>query len=457
MVLGMINFLQKHFPESSFNGRLHLGSRTYSRPAVMPISTFDYDSIYSVIRSFSFFDNSDYYITANAVHGVRRLQDDLFSLHNIVIDIDCHGDILSSERDLLINSLIFRLNHDVFGNELEVPTSIVFTGRGLQLWWAIEGISFRFKQFYRELVSNYCQILTDFLEMSVFDDLSLFSVDAVASKNLVGFYRLPETYNTKTGAKVKYTSCETSYTLMGLFEKQKTCNSSISSAIISEKHIPKQASFTIESFTDLSEKRIHALYMLRDLRNSDIGNEERNNFCFMVYNTLVPIYGHRISFSQMRVFNDGFKKPMSENELNCVISTSKKKNGYHYSNSKFIDFLGISDLEAQDIGLYYTKDVSYVSKKNKVRLSAKMTKNERDLDVLEMFKSGKNISAISRDMGISQPTVSKILKSNNAGTPKVDKEQVQNLLIAGFSLVDIASKYNCSTKTIQRIKNQIFM
>ena len=75
------------------------------------------------------------------------------TLHNIVIDIDCHKyGISKKDRDNEIEKCEVYLR-ELFDNSLELPSpnTIVKTGRGLQLWWAIKPLSAaKLKNIYKE-------------------------------------------------------------------------------------------------------------------------------------------------------------------------------------------------------------------------------------------------------------------------------------------------------------------
>ena len=76
----------------------------------------------------------NYYVTANGrKKRGKRNEKNLFTLHNIVIDIDCHKyGISKKDRDNEIEKCEVYLR-ELFDNSLELPSpnTIVKTGRGL--------------------------------------------------------------------------------------------------------------------------------------------------------------------------------------------------------------------------------------------------------------------------------------------------------------------------------------
>lgn len=92
-----------------------------------------------------------------------------------------------------------------------------------------------------------------------------------------------------------------------------------------------------------------------------------------------------------------------------------------------------------------------------------MNKSEEYKDiVIELYNKGISITKISISLGISQPTVSKILKTNNIPIRKdnyqklaIDEVEVNNLYSQGLSTYDIAKKLNCSDESIRKLIRQV--
>jgi hypothetical protein len=82
-----------------------------------------------------------------------------------------------------------------------MPNSIVRTGRGVQLWWAIlpcyggadYGISlYHHNKIKSTFISHIARLIEEYGE-----ELEGLDVDRGASSNPVGYFRLPGSYNTK--------------------------------------------------------------------------------------------------------------------------------------------------------------------------------------------------------------------------------------------------------------------
>lgn len=477
VVLLFLDFVSAHFPSSCFNGRIQIACRGRSGYGFLPAVTADYSSILSSLNELYYSPTSDYYVTANSFSGVHRCFDDLFSLHNIVIDIDSHGHSVGN-LDVL-DWVSWRFMHDFDDFDLPVPTSIVVTGRGIQLWWAIKGVSVKLKPFYDEVLNFFIQKIQEFLCSSSLLGLGfLFEVDLSASRNAIGYFRLPFTMNTLVGRRVTF---DTNGTLYDLFELYSTfCKDGKRTGALSASNfnpgegvrsveilnpncppekfdliLRKDTWVSSENYTgrdhlSLIERRLKAFYALRDLRDLPKGQEERNNFCFMVYNVLVSVYGHNMAFEQLLKFNQGFYEPMSERELNIVIITSKKKGGYLYSTAKICEFLGITEAEAQKIGLSSSLDGALQGKVKKKAISL-AKKNARNEDILSLYDKGQTNAKIAKELGISVPTVSKVVLASRRSQKDMREEAVLQYLKGGKTHGEIAKLCDCSTKTVQRI------
>ena len=133
-------WLDLHFPaDSSFNGRIFLAYRRKDGNGIYDLSRRNIGELSSFVEEMHVSRNMDYYITANSMCGVRRVTEDVFGLHNIVIDIDCHTE---GHSPALLADFIWRCSRDLWSTgDCPEPNSIVFSGRGVQLWWALEPAS----------------------------------------------------------------------------------------------------------------------------------------------------------------------------------------------------------------------------------------------------------------------------------------------------------------------------
>lgn len=416
-------WLDIHFGDTSFNGRVVIGHRK-NGGGIYTMTARPLTELKSYVRMIHVSNHLDYYITANTVSGVTRRESGLFGLQNIVIDIDCHDDSKIRYVSELVQSFIWRAKRDLWDtNTIPMPNSIVRSGRGVQLWWALVpcygGSDYGTSRYHYDKIKNNFMDHIECLLSEYSDDLAGLEVDRGASSNPVGYFRLPCTYNTK--AK-KYGSLEILHTerydqreLTLLDPPDLGEEETISTA----KVIPLLSSDipVLKNFHSTGAKRVIQLINLRNLRSNNVGAETRNNFNFAVYNALRMTYGHEDAMVRLRSYNAGFNQPMTEDELeNCVV-TAQKLGGYKYTNEKLIELLDVTPEEQAAIGLYpfagKYRPWNY-SKPNASRdATRKALKNDRDTKIVTMVKSGLSQAEVARQLGIGKNTVGRVMKKHN--------------------------------------------
>lgn len=462
--LDLLKWFETHYAPSSFDGRFQIGYRKKNATALLPLVTNDRNDLEEFLGNMFIRPDYDYYITANAVSGVNRKSEGLFSFHNIVIDIDCHSFL---QNDLYgyhhaVEEFIWRFQRDW---DLPLPSSIVETGRGVQLWWAIMPVYKKCKPYLDEVRDKFILAIEEILDE--YSDLAVFEVDKTASCNDVGYFRLPFSFNTKVNKQVEVESLGDNerYVLQDLVEavkiwdKQRVSDESGSSNLDKAfiENFSTHEIFLLKDIQTLAFFRIKQLILLRKIRNSAINDESRNNLNFLVYNALLPAMGEDLAWVKLLSFNNGFKIPMSIKELEAVIVSAKEKGGYKYSNVKIIEFLGITPEEQEKIGLYAPKNQGVVrfSQHPSRDASRSLAKESRDASIRELGKSGLNQKEISEKLAISPATVSKVL--DKRVSKQQQKEQAEQALLEGKTIAETVLLSGLSRSTIKRIvdKNKV--
>jgi hypothetical protein len=412
-----------HFGDTSFNGRAFIGRRKKDTVGVFNHLRCTLTSIKSKLAEMDVSPDYDYYITANTVHGIKRRQEDLFGLQNIVLDVDCHEDgyTLQYIKDLC-QRFIRRFKRDLWDTGvIPTPNSIVLTGRGMQFWWAIKpcyGGKGYHKSLYfhriikRNLMGHVKQLLGEYEE-----ELDGLTLDGGASNNLVGYFRLPHTTHTATNSRVGLMLLhDTRYDQRELIKMDRPERSEmvVSSADNPRKtkHIALQETDrrTLQGFESLGSRRVLQLVKLRNLRNNKVGSEMRDHFNFSVYNSLRMSLDHEPAMVRLREYNQGFKDPMTEEELENTVWAAKAKGGYWYSNDKLIDFLDITPEEQYSIGLFPNVK-RRKSKSNASRDTIRHAlREDRDQKIIEYTEKGISQAETARLLGIGKNTVYRVLK-----------------------------------------------
>ena len=425
-------WLDIHFGDTSFNGRVVIGRRK-NGGGIYTMSARSLNELRPYVRMIHASPRLDYYITANTVSGVNRRESELFGLQNIVIDIDCHE--AENRRNVpgLIQAFLWRSERDLWNTgTIPTPNSIVRTGRGVQLWWAIQpcygGRDYSTSRYHYDKIKNNLMDHIEVMLNEYDDELEGLEVDRGASSNPVGYFRMPCTYN--TAAKC-YGSLEILHDKR-YDQRELTLLDRPEIDVRPEKRVgvvrqvPMQQSdvAVIRNFHSAGLRRVMQLVKLRNLRDNEVGNETRDHLNFAVYNSLRMTFDHEEAMIRLRAYNDGFKQPMSEKELENCIGSAKKKDGYKYSNVKLIELLNVTSEEQDIIGLHPFNGKYRPwnhSKPNASRDAARSAiREDRDCKIFALHDQGVSQVEIARQLGIGKNTVGRVLKAIRAKLEKTD-------------------------------------
>ncbi len=423
-------WLDIHFGDTSFNGRVVIGHRKPGTGGIKTVGVRALTEMRPYVKLIQTTAQADYYITANTVAGKRRRKAELFGLQNMVIDIDCHGSAPNQDVSALVEAFIWRSKRDLWDTGvIPTPNSIVLTGRGIQLWWALVpcygGRDYDPSRYYHDKIKNTLMNHIEAMLDEYSEELDGLTIDRGASTNPVGYYRLPCTYNTT--AK-RYGSLEILHTKR--YDQRELAKLSGPEAeAISEvarkqtTHIPLQESdrFLLRNIQYVGARRVIQLVNLRNLRNNDVGSEMRDYFNFSAYNALRMSYDHNQAMARLRMFNDGFKEPMTTRELENCVCSAQEIDGYKYTNAKLIELLEITPEEQGAIGLFpYTRKRRSKPNASRDALRAAL-REDRDQKILKLTEEGISQAEAARILGIGKNTVGRVLKRLK-DTPDVDSE-----------------------------------
>lgn len=426
-------WIDLHFPaDSSFDGRIVLCYRRKDNEGIYNVTRSDISKLADFVSEMHISRNVDYYTTANSVCGVRRVTEDVFGLHNIVIDIDCHSEKHNSSE--LLAAFIWRCSRDLWNaGECPEPNSIVFSGRGVQLWWAIEPASAKIQYWYKRMQAWLLDALQSVLDENPeqFEDISL---DRSASVRLAGLFRLPLTYNTKTGRKGSLQILRRErYSLRGMIEQYVPAEYNPNKQSRSMRpqwsvkgdvekvpdleHVPlaDRDAEVIRGGSNAMAARVHQLIRLRAMRNAAMGHEMRDRFCFTVYCALLANHKEDEAWNRLLAFNEGFKEPLELSALQQMMSSATERK-YRLTNTWVIGELQINEDEQQAIGLFPTSAESARHKAPNYNrdLIRKTVKQDRNNKILAMFSDGVSKSQIARELEISWNTVSRVILDEQA-------------------------------------------
>lgn len=172
----------------------------------------------SLEKMADFHQYQEYFLTANSFSTPKeRKKKNLYTIQNIVLDIDIHS--AKRDRGIFIQRLDAVL-YLAFKDEtfpLPVPNTVVYTGRGIQLWWAVCPFSAKELLYvYHDLVRYFASEITKRIN----EDKELKKhviVDAAASKKESGLFRMPGTWNAKSRTFGSASCMKTSLMLYSCF------------------------------------------------------------------------------------------------------------------------------------------------------------------------------------------------------------------------------------------------
>jgi hypothetical protein len=437
-------WLDVHFGDQSFNGRVFIGHRKHGG-GVYTMTARSLSELPQYVMMMHASQRLDYYITANTVSGTSRSMDGLFGLQNMVIDVDCHT--AGRNTAALVQAFLWRAERDLWSDKgFPRPNSIVKSGRGVQLWWAIKPSHASCLFFYNQIKTGLMHHIEDLLSEYP-EDLEGLAVDRGASSNAVGYFRLPCTFNTAAKNygtlqvlhKHRYDTHELAEYIQPLPRPKTPVRAS--EGLL--EGIPMQGGdlIVLHNAHSTGANRIVQLIKLRNLRDNKIGAETRNNLCFAVYNALRMSFDHEEAMSRLQAYNSGFKQPMTDAELEATVCSAARKGGYKYTNVKLIELLEITPEEQDAIGLHPFTGVYKPwnhAKPNATRDAVrKARKDGRDGQIIAMHREGISQAETARQLNISRNTVAKVLKEW--------REQVQeaDLAIEQENLLNNGAIYDC--------------
>lgn len=435
-------WLDLHFPaDSSFNGRVVICYRRKNMDGIFNLMRSDISKLSTYVPEMHISRSVDYYITANSVCGTRRVTEDVFGLHNMVIDIDCHDDAAFSAE--VLSAFIWRCSRDLWTtDECPAPNSIVFSGRGVQLWWALEPASAKIQYWYKRMLSWLLDALQRVIDENP-EQFESLSIDRSASIRLAGLFRMPYTYNTKTGRmgtaqiyrneRYKLREMLETYVPAEYNPNRRSLRRDLLWAVIEEIEVPQQEYIPLAEHdaevlrggSTAMAARVQQLIRLRALRNAPVGHEMRDRFCFTVYCALLADNDQAEAWGKLLAFNEGFKEPLPYSALEQTMSSATERK-YRLTNSWVITELEISEDEQQAIGLHPSADAVRTTRKrrNYTRdLIRKTVKEDRDNKIFALFSEGLSKSEIARQMNLSWNTVAKVISSEEARRASIEAMQ----------------------------------
>ena len=392
------SFFNCHFNVSSYNGFVQVWSRSNATGRFMPCAfkpcSDDENRVNSSILTP--WSGYDYYITPNQFTGIKdRTNKHLFAIQNVVIDIDNHsGSIDASQFDSFYSDLY---NYFIANGSMPNPQTIVYSGRGMQIWFAFDAVASSLYWLVDKLTDSLLKQFDDFLsEYSIkYEGLE---VDFKASKAHSGLKRFPGTVNQKTGR-------------IGTFERIHDERYNLTNLI--KDYYPQTLDTKVRKSNSKHNTYKKDLSVLKS-RIECLENYVEKGFCvkgkremfFYVYCcNVMNVYDSIEARSRVESLNKKLANPFTIKELNTVVMDSKAK-PYKFRSSTIAgpNWLNFSKEEIDAINWSNSSKPRNYTRDKKIAENKKI-KAENKAKVLELHSQGYNISEIARLTNIPRKTV----------------------------------------------------
>lgn len=311
------------------------------------------------VRKTPFNATYDYYVTANTFRKPNiRQEENIFGLCNIVIDIDCHSsnktvDELYAACEGLATFLSSEFKFYAEKHLMPGMNSIVITGRGVQLWWAFDPIRIEYADCYDALVDYFSNITDRFLRAH--EQFQDFKLDIGASKNKTGLFRLPGTFNRKTGSLTKVIIVSRQIHSMFACRKKIRDMCENTQKIRMPNKVFRAAQ--TDDFAPIAFRRAISLEALVALRKGNLTGA-RDFILWMYHNECSKCMDQESAYHRMLAMNATFTEPLREKECQNIISgtlniaSTRAPKGYALRNETIINLLDISEQEQKTINLF---------------------------------------------------------------------------------------------------------
>lgn len=426
-------FLEIHMMrDDGYYGYYPVSNRPYCNGRPLNMRSIGFINTENVVGSVKILGDltqkGDYYITANAFKIPKsRRANNVHSLTNIVMDIDVHtrGGIRGC-RDVIIQRLDALLYHIFVSNpdslNIPCPNTVVHTGRGIQLWWAIKPLSAKkLKYVYKGVQEHLYETLEKKIYASDPEFKEFVKIDYAASKKVAGLFRMPGTYNTKSKKYGNYFILHEDK--LDAIELYFTLHPATGKPYVKYKKKKKKkgnAAFRKNNYGNHIENMIRSLIELR----RSAGEQEdgyRDLYCVITLSAYLSNgASEEEAWKHVVELNNSFRSPLSMKELRGYMSTALYKK-YKYRNETIIKYLQIDESEQKALGFYAASVYYEERQKAKQRgEERKKAKEIRETKIIELFTKGHLQDKIAELVGCAQSTVSKVLKA--AGITRKSKK-----------------------------------
>ncbi|MER2006653.1 MAG: hypothetical protein ABS939_04300 [Psychrobacillus sp.] len=368
----------------------------------------------------------DSYLSLNSFYRPLRRNNQLRTIHNFYVDLDCYS------KGLIPEQVILHLNKDYFKSKLPVPNVILYSGRGLALIWQAEAISGLAIEKWRKVQREIFNLLQDF------------GADSKCTTDAARVFRLPASINSKSNEVVRYDHLHNSlidiktfstYFLTGnenekpqqhKANSENNANGEETKSKQPKKKLPKR--FTVNSLLMGRLKDLETLIKIR--KGKMEGYRERLLFVARHYTYLLTENKEK-AIQKILELNGLFDVPLSEGEVvnstASAIRYADSNDNLRLYNATLTEWFDITEAEMQHLSILISKSEKQrrnrKTKEKARRMAGAKTKAEynrrRTARVKRLLAKLKLIratypkltyTAIAKLMSVSKSYITKLVK-----------------------------------------------
>lgn len=375
--------------------------------------------------SFYLAPDADYYITKALYKSEKnRRTTNVKAFSFVAVELDAHfADFDAVELKRRAEGLVDVVrNGPVADGLLPDPNLAIYSGRGVHLVWRIDTLGGTEIDTVRAAARKFGQIIER--EVAYHPYFSAFTLDSGYANNPTGLMRMPGTINSNTQTAV---TCDFFHAFrVNLKTEEETEIPTIQPSTAIDTGLADD-----ESTKRTGRARMRALKNLVAIRGAAcLGNRD---VMTLIYYCAAIMAGYTLDQCDALAlnFNRCLTSPRAKKEVLTSLSTAKKAK-YKFSDKRIIELLEITDQELAAIG--WNPYTGAHKKRDTARAAARAARIEK---VLEMYKSGQSISAISAITGHSRNSIHKWigLASDTADSKntEVDKNETEDISLESAS------------------------
>lgn len=424
----------------------------------------------NIYRADNRMDCNNYLSVSTFKNGSRRSEFNVKEVKRLFIDMDAHDNPINYDEAKLLSDYMLDNWFDEY--ELPEPNYIIFSGRGLQVLFTLNGCDDvdEWKR-YQTALLNTCQDLLKDLKEHSLSEASVVAIEHDPEidmlKDAARVHRVPNTTNLKNNAEAKllYQNEDHVYTLNELNanyeafsddnlvteekkkkkKTQKKTKSEPSERDVDLSRIDMDDKQGIDPhFFEIIEKtikpRLSDLETLIKLRNeAGVDDGYRNNLIAIAIPTLVSCgYKNDEVVKEAHRINSLFNKPLKNAEVNDWLNSCLKKKEivnvdgvkgvtrvyYRFYTNTIIDKLQITKDEQEPMKVLCDeklkkkrsrekqKDIQNANRREVYKektADKRKAKEERNNRIHKLSADGMSVRQIAKQLGVNASTVSRVL------------------------------------------------